>query len=83
MQNLISLFKELKQYRQVIIVTHNANLVVNADAEQIIVAANLDGKLSYLSGSLENSNINYKICKILEGGEIAFEKRRRKYQEIH
>lgn len=82
MQNLISLFKELKQYRQVIIVTHNANLVVNADAEQVIVASNIDGELNYISGSLENQLINSKICQILEGGELAFEKRRRKYQQI-
>ena len=82
MQNLIGLFKELKQYRQVIIVTHNANLVVNADAEQVIVASNLDGKLNYSSGSLEDNEINSKICQILEGGEIAFEKRRNKYQKI-
>jgi hypothetical protein len=82
MQNLIGLFKELKQYRQVIIVTHNANLVVNADAEQVIVASNIDGKLNYSSGSLEDNEINSKICQILEGGEIAFEKRRRKYQQI-
>lgn len=82
MQNLISLFKELKQYRQVIIVTHNANLVVNADAEQVIVASNIDGELNYVSGSLEDQLINSKICQILEGGEIAFEKRRRKYQQI-
>ncbi|MDO6490196.1 MULTISPECIES: TrlF family AAA-like ATPase [unclassified Cellulophaga] len=82
MQNLIGLFKELKQYRQVIIVTHNANLVVNADAEQVIVASNLDGKLNYTSGSLEDNEINSKICQILEGGEIAFEKRRNKYQKI-
>ncbi|MFX0557036.1 TrlF family AAA-like ATPase [Maribacter sp. CXY002] len=82
MQNLISLFKELKQYRQVIIVTHNANLVVNADAEQVIVASNVDGILNYISGSLENQLINSKICQILEGGELAFEKRRRKYQQI-
>lgn len=82
MQNLISLFKELKQYRQVIIVTHNANLVVNADAEQVIVASNQDGNLEYSSGSLEDNFINSKICQILEGGEIAFEKRRNKYQKI-
>lgn len=82
MSNLISLFKELKQYRQVIIVTHNANLVVNADAEQVIVASNQDGNLEYSSGSLEDNFINSKICQILEGGEIAFEKRRNKYQKI-
>jgi hypothetical protein len=80
MNNLINLFKELKKYRQVIIVTHNANLVINADAEQVIVATNDKGKLKYLSGSLENELINKKICQILEGGELAFEKRRRKYK---
>ncbi|MDY3548935.1 hypothetical protein PG291_10005 [Riemerella anatipestifer] len=77
--NLIGLFKELKKYRQIIIITHNANLVVNADAEQIIVAKNDNDKLSYISGSLENPNINKHIYKILEGGEQAFKNRERKY----
>lgn len=80
MEDLIELFKNLKKYRQVIIVTHNANLVVNADAEQIIIAKNDKGKLNYLSGSLENQTINDSICKILEGGRTAFEKRRDKYK---
>lgn len=81
-EDLIELFKELKKYRQVIIVTHNANLVVNADAEQVIVATNDHGKLSYISGSLEDSRINSEICKILEGGDIAFNNRRSKYQNV-
>lgn len=80
MTELIGLFKNLKKFRQVIIVTHNANLVINADAEQVIIAKNTNGKLSYSSGSLENENINNDICKILEGGETAFEKRRNKYK---
>ncbi len=79
MNNLIGLFKELKKYRQLIIVTHNANLVVNADAEQIIIANNDNGALSYVSGSLENKIINKRICDILEGGETAFTKRKDKY----
>ena len=81
-EDLIELFKELKKYRQVIIVTHNANLVVNADAEQVIVATNDHGKLSYISGSLEDSIINSEICKILEGGDTAFNNRRSKYQNV-
>jgi ABC-type lipoprotein export system ATPase subunit len=76
---LIDLFKEIKKYRQVIIVSHNANLVVNADSEQVIIANNTNEKLSYDSGSLENEKINYDICRILEGGQRAFEKRRDKY----
>ena len=77
--DLINIFKEIKRYRQIIIVTHNANIVVNADAEQVIVASNNDEKLSYGSGSLENSEINKAVCNILEGGKIAFQQRRNKY----
>ena len=76
---LVDLFKELKRYRQIIISTHNANLVVTADAEQVIVANNNDETLSYFSGSLENKDIVEKVCTILEGGKTAFENRRNKY----
>ncbi|MNW33898.1 PHP domain protein [compost metagenome] len=89
---LIPIFRTLKQYRQIIIATHNANLVVNADAEQVIVADNTCEILSYVSGSLENTfrnnsitdtllrqGIREHVCDILEGGERAFEKRERKY----
>ena len=44
---LISIFKTIKQYRQIIIVSHNANLVVNSDSEQVIIAQNEDGQLKY------------------------------------
>lgn len=77
--DLINIFKEIKRYRQVIIVTHNANIVVNADAEQVIVAENNEERLSYRSGSLENPDINTAVCNILEGGKLAFQQRRNKY----
>ena len=80
--HLIDLFKEIKKFRQVIIVSHNANLVVNSDSEQVIIAKNTSEKLSYSSGSLENESINKEICRILEGGERAFEKRRDKYRYV-
>jgi ABC-type lipoprotein export system ATPase subunit len=80
MSDLVSIFKKIKKYRQVIIVSHNANLVVNADSEQVIIANNKDGILSYISGSLENPLINEQICKILEGGKSAFLNREQKYQ---
>lgn len=96
-QDLIEYFRERKQYRQIIMVTHNPNLVVNTDAEQIIVA-NYNGKrtpkLEYCSGSLEDQakktpdvtvekfedGIIEQVCNILEGGEPAFSKRKKKYQ---
>lgn len=76
---LVPIFKEIKKYRQVIIATHNANLVVNADAEQVIIANNNNEELSYISGSIENPSIREHICNILEGGQEAFESRKNKY----
>jgi len=77
---LISIFKTIKQFRQIIIVSHNANLVVNSDSEQVIIAQNEDGQLKYISGSLEDPDINNAVCQILEGGKFAFEKRERRYR---
>ena len=79
MSDLVSIFRKIKKYRQIIIVSHNANLVVNADSEQVIIARNKEGILKYVSGSLENTNINEQICKILEGGKSAFLNREKKY----
>jgi ABC-type cobalamin/Fe3+-siderophores transport system ATPase subunit len=81
MQELVPLLRQAKKNRQIIMSTHNANLVVNADAEQIIVAQ-LDGSGNYISGSIENPTINRAIRDILEGGEDAFRKRERKYQVL-
>jgi ABC-type thiamine transport system ATPase subunit len=78
-KELIDLFKEIKKFRQVIIVSHNANLVVNSDSEQVIVAHNKKENLTYISGALEDERINKAICQILEGGNVAFERRRDKY----
>lgn len=79
MRDLVDIFRKIKRYRQVVIVSHNANLVVNADSEQIIIAENIDGVLKYTSGSLENPKINERICAILEGGKNAFLSREQKY----
>jgi energy-coupling factor transporter ATP-binding protein EcfA2 len=78
---LVQRFREAKSRRQIIMVTHNANLVVNADADQVIVAQaepRRSGELpeiSYVSGGLENPKIRQHVCEILEGGERAFRDR--------
>lgn len=82
MNELVPLLKKAKQSRQIIMSTHNANLAVNTDAEQIIVAGLDDNQGGYLSGSLENPEIINKVCEILEGGEAAFRKRKERYQII-
>lgn len=81
---LVTLFLKAKAKRQVIMVTHNANLVINTDADQIIVAtvgAHAAGQLppiTYTSGGLEDSDIRRSVCDILEGGERAFKERARR-----
>jgi len=90
--DLVPLIRSIKKYRQIIMVTHNANLVVNTDAEQVIVANNeavgRSEHVSYMSGSIENTGsiagavpqgIRGQACAILEGGEEAFKRRERKY----
>jgi hypothetical protein len=78
-QKLVPIFRKIKKYRQVIIATHNANLVVNADAEQIVIAENDAETLRYETGALEEGHIRNKICLVLEGGERAFKQRELKY----
>jgi predicted ATP-dependent endonuclease of OLD family len=102
--DIVPFLKKKKKERQIIMVSHNANLVISADSEQIIVAnrngddrKNADGKqFNYLTGSIENTKekdkkhkdtlkaqgIREHACEILEGGRIAFEQRRNKYNII-
>ncbi|MCW1930100.1 MAG: AAA family ATPase [Candidatus Kerfeldbacteria bacterium] len=79
MNELVPLIRMIKRTRQLILTTHNANLVVNTDAEQIIVAQ-IDQESIYSSGSIEDPKINSQIIDILEGGAQAFAIRERKYQ---
>lgn len=81
---LVPLFIEAKKRRQVIMVTHNANLVVNTDADQIIIAEagpHVVGGLppiTYRGAGLEDQDIRTEVCEILEGGEPAFQDRARR-----
>jgi hypothetical protein len=83
---LVPHFREARRRRQVVIITHNANLVVNTDADQVIVASSERRggaglpKVSYRCGSLENPEIRRAVCNILEGGERAFLDRERRYR---
>ncbi|WP_167599101.1 TrlF family AAA-like ATPase [Chlorobaculum sp. 24CR] len=70
---------ENKQQRQLIIVTHNPNIVVNGDAELIHVLKFEGGQVNIgQQGGLEESNIRQSICDIMEGGKDAFDKRYRR-----
>lgn len=80
---LVPHIRSAKERRQVIIVTHNPNLAIACDAEQIIYAKmdKQNSKISYESGSIENPVINKYIVDVLEGTMPAFTLRRIKYLE--
>lgn len=75
---LVTLIKKQKQKRQIIFATHNANFVLNADAELIIQLKNENNKIVAQSFMIESDAYKEDLLK-LEGGEEAFKNRERKY----
>lgn len=83
---LVFYFRSARERRQVILVTHNANLVINTDVDQVIVAQaeRVKGSglptLGYEGGGLEDKKIRQEVCALLEGGKRAFLERERRYR---
>jgi len=79
---LVPVINEAKKARQILMVTHNPNLAVVCDAEQII-AARFDRRnrstISYYAGSIEEARCNANVVTILEGTKPAFDNRSQKY----
>lgn len=79
---LVPVICEAKKNRQIIMVTHNPNLAVVCDAEQIIRASfdrRNDSSISYHSGSIEDGVVNSHVVNVLEGTKQAFDNRSGKY----
>jgi ABC-type lipoprotein export system ATPase subunit len=81
---LVRCICEAKNRRQVIIVTHNPNIAIACDAEQIIYCSidKSNNKISYISGSIENQKMREKVIDVLEGTMPAFDLRRLKYTTV-
>ncbi len=81
---LVRFIRQAKKKRQIIIVTHNPNLAVVCDADQII-RMNIDKQnkntVTFASGAIENPIINKQIVDVLEGTYPAFHNRDCKYIE--
>ncbi|MGH7827883.1 MAG: TrlF family AAA-like ATPase [Candidatus Binatia bacterium] len=80
---LVDCIKETRKKRQVFIVTHNPNLAVVCDADQV-VHASMDkangNAITYTSGSLENPVMSKYVTDVLEGTRWAFDVRDSKYE---
>lgn len=71
---LVPLLKEKKSDRQIIFATHNANFVINGDAEKIFILKNESGQTEVIETTIEDTKNREELLK-LEGGKEAFEKR--------
>lgn len=90
-KQLVPYIREAKGKRQIILVTHNPNLVVATDADQVVIAKATRSpqqsfpRISYECGSLENiekdgrEGVRDQVCTILEGGPQAFRERQGRY----
>lgn len=77
-ETVVETIRRVKQHRQMIFITHNANIPVLAEAEMVVVL-NSDGKSGFVQkcGSLDECRD--EIVELLEGGKEAFELRRQRY----
>ena len=83
-KTLVPCVNEAKKRRQIILVTHNPNLAVVCDADQVIyshIEKNNKNRVIYNSGAIENPEMNNHILDVLEGTRPAFDARDHKYQE--
>ena len=81
--DVVQRLRSAKRRRQLVVATHNANIPVLGDAEQIIVleAVSADPPRGQVSahGPMDDAGVRSAAEQILEGGEQAFRKRREKY----
>jgi ATPase subunit of ABC transporter with duplicated ATPase domains len=77
-ETVVNSIQRLKGQRQMIFITHNANIPVLADADLVIVM-NSDGKIGYVEKKGSVDECRDQIVDLLEGGNEAFELRRKRY----
>ena len=84
---LLDRFKVMGENRQVIIVTHNPQFIVNLDVDNVIFIGREDDKLIVQSGALEYKDDNYSILDIIsnhiEGGLDTLRRRWKRYEKNH
>lgn len=82
---LLDRFKIMGENRQVIIVTHNPQFIVNLDVDNVIYLGKENGKFIVQSGALEYKDEHYNILDIIsnhiEGGLDTLRKRWKRYEK--
>jgi len=80
-EGLIKRIIELKSKRQIVFATHNPNIPVLGDCEQVVIFKSDNEKIKTEHGSIDRENIQKKIVEIMEGGKEAFTKRQEIYNQ--
>jgi DNA repair ATPase RecN len=76
---VVQQIRSSKQRRQIIVITHNANIVVNGDAEMLHAVDFWNGQCAVVQkGCLQERDMREEVCRVMEGGREAFEKRYRR-----
>ncbi|MEO8962806.1 MAG: TrlF family AAA-like ATPase [Ginsengibacter sp.] len=78
--DVISELKKLKGQTQFIFATHNPNIPVLGDCEQLISCTFNDNLIETKAGSIDNKEIQQNIVDIMEGGDEAFKQRKMIYE---
>lgn len=78
--DVIKVLKELKNSSQFIFATHNPNIPVLGDCEQVISCTYDSNSIQTNLGSIDNETIRNEIVNIMEGGKEAFNNRKRIYE---
>jgi predicted ATPase len=79
-EDVIKLIRGLKPKIQFILATHNPNIPVLGDAEQVLACSFAEGVVNIQSGGIDDSRQQETIVNIMEGGREAFNKRKEIYQ---
>ena len=78
---IVRQIRKNKLRRQIVVVTHNPNIVVNGDAEMLHALDFLNGQCVIAqSGSLQKKDMRDEICRVMEGGSEAFKRRYRRLE---
>jgi Fe-S cluster assembly ATPase SufC len=73
---VVESFKKVKRERQLLIVTHNPNITVNANSDNVIHMDFSSGQVIKVgNNALQDVNIRKAVCEIMEGGIDALNKR--------
>lgn len=84
-EEVLEQFRNMSKRRQVIMVTHNPQFIVNLDVDNVIFLSKKNGEISVQSGALEYEDENYSILKIvadnIDGGTETIQKRVKRYEK--